>query len=212
MHVFSLFFSFFSFRRKERKNACFSFFLSFFPLKGPRGPLKGPTPGFLAQFFGRPEIVDFWGVWAARGGRETFQKAGGRSPPPFWKLSRPPGAAQTPKIDDFRSVKKSCVRNLEGFLLSWLRNRAMVLSPGGSPRTPPGGSPAEYSLVLSLKGPRGHFKGPRDPFKAPRGPLKGPRGPFKGPGSGKRTPGSPLKGPRGPFKGPGSGKRTPGSF
>ena len=28
-------------------------------------------------------------------------------PPSFWRVSRPPGAAQTPKIDDFRSVKKS---------------------------------------------------------------------------------------------------------
>ena len=48
-----------------------------------------------------------FGVWAAPGGRETFQKGGGRSPPSFWKVSRPPGTAQTPKIDDFRSVKKS---------------------------------------------------------------------------------------------------------
>ena len=30
--------------------------------------------------------------------------------PSFWKVSRPPGAAQTPKIDDFRSVKKSCIK------------------------------------------------------------------------------------------------------
>ena len=44
------------------------------------------------------------GVWAAPGGRETFQKGGGRSPPPFWRVSRPPGAAQTLKIYDFRSA------------------------------------------------------------------------------------------------------------
>ena len=41
-----------------------------------------------------------WGVWAAPGGRETFQKGGGLRPPPFCRVSRPPGAAQTPKIDD----------------------------------------------------------------------------------------------------------------
>ena len=44
------------------------------------------------------------GVWAAPGGREAFQKDGGLRPPPFWKFSRPPGAAQTPQIDDFRSA------------------------------------------------------------------------------------------------------------
>jgi len=38
------------------------------------------------------------GVWAAPDGRETFQKEGGLRPPPFWKVSRPPGAAQTPLI------------------------------------------------------------------------------------------------------------------
>ena len=47
-----------------------------------------------------------WWVWAAPGGRETLQKGGGFRPPLFWKVSRPPGAAQTPKIDDLRSVKK----------------------------------------------------------------------------------------------------------
>ena len=47
------------------------------------------------------------GVWATLGGRGTLQKGGGLRPPPCWKVSRPPGVAQTPKIDDFRSVKKS---------------------------------------------------------------------------------------------------------
>ena len=50
-------------------------------------------------------------VWAAPGGRDTCQKGGGRSTSPFRKVSRPPGAAQTPKTDDFRSVKKSFIRN-----------------------------------------------------------------------------------------------------
>jgi len=31
--------------------------------------------------------------------------------PPFWKVVRPPGAAQTPKIYDLRTVKKSYIRN-----------------------------------------------------------------------------------------------------
>ena len=48
----------------------------------------------------------------APGGRKTFQTGGGLRPPPFWKVLRPPGAAQTPKIDDLRSVKKSYIKNL----------------------------------------------------------------------------------------------------
>ena len=39
----------------------------------------------------------FWVLWAAPGGRETLQKGEGTSPPTFLKVSRPPGAAQTPK-------------------------------------------------------------------------------------------------------------------
>jgi len=55
------------------------------------------------------------GVWAAPGGRGTFQK---REPATatLWKVSRPPGAAQTPNIDDFRFVKKSDIKTLFGNL------------------------------------------------------------------------------------------------
>ena len=49
-----------------------------------------------------------FGVWAAPGGRETLKKGGRLRPPSFWKASRPPGAAQTPKFDDSRSVRKPC--------------------------------------------------------------------------------------------------------
>ena len=47
-----------------------------------------------------------WGVWAAPDGRVTFQKDGGLRLPLFWKVSRPPGAAQIQKINDFRSVAR----------------------------------------------------------------------------------------------------------
>ena len=67
--------------------------------------------GFLIYDFLADRKSSSWGVWAAPGGRDTFQKAGGLRPPLFWKVSRPPGAAQTPKIDDFRSVKKSDIKN-----------------------------------------------------------------------------------------------------
>ena len=69
------------------------------------------TPDFLIHDFFTDRKSSIWGVWAAPGGRETLQKGGERSPPPFGKVSRPPGAAQTPQIDDFRPVKKSYIRN-----------------------------------------------------------------------------------------------------
>ena len=50
--------------------------------------------------------------WARSRGWIPFQKGGGLRPPPFWRVSRPPGAAQTPNIDDFRSAKKIIYQNL----------------------------------------------------------------------------------------------------
>ncbi len=44
------------------------------------------------------------GVWAAPGAPETLQNDGGRSPPPFGRVSGAPGAAQTPKMTDFLSL------------------------------------------------------------------------------------------------------------
>jgi len=67
------------------------------PFKDPRGPFKGPRGPSKGSSTGNP------------GGRETFQKDGGLRPSPFCKVSQAPGAAQTPEIDDFRSVKKSCI-------------------------------------------------------------------------------------------------------
>ena len=44
--------------------------------------------------------------------------------PPFWKVSRPPGAAQTPQIDDFRPVK---IRKHELFFEnSWIGGSRQV--------------------------------------------------------------------------------------
>ncbi len=45
------------------------------------------------------------GVWAATGAQEALPKGGGRSPPPFGRASRVPGAAQTPKMTEFRNFK-----------------------------------------------------------------------------------------------------------
>ena len=44
-------------------------------------------------------------VWAAPGAPESLAKGKGRSPPPFGRVSGAPGAAQTPKMTDFRSLK-----------------------------------------------------------------------------------------------------------
>ena len=44
--------------------------------------------------------------------------------PPFWKVSRPPGAAQTPQIDDFRSIKTILqAKMVDGFEATWESNR-----------------------------------------------------------------------------------------
>ncbi len=47
-----------------------------------------------------------WGILVAPGALETLQKGGGLCPPPFWRVSRAPGAAQTPKMTDFQSLHK----------------------------------------------------------------------------------------------------------
>ena len=46
--------------------------------------------------FGRPGVVDV-GVWAASGGRETFQKDGGLRPPSFWRAPQPPRGRPDPR-------------------------------------------------------------------------------------------------------------------
>ena len=68
------------------------------------------TPGFLKKVFLAERESSILVVWAAPGGPETIQKDGWLRPPPFWKVSRPPRAVQAPKIDDFRSVKKPCIK------------------------------------------------------------------------------------------------------
>ena len=76
---------------------------------GPQAPASAPTVGA----FGTPPLTRRnlggyrWGeygilrdgglvillkiVWAAPGGFKTTQKGGGRSPPPFWMVVKPPG-------------------------------------------------------------------------------------------------------------------------
>ena len=55
-----------------------------------------------------PEIADFGGL-AGPGSRKTLPKGGGRSPSLFKRVSRAPGACQTPKIGHVRVRGGSCI-------------------------------------------------------------------------------------------------------
>ncbi len=66
-------------------------------------PSRGCTLGGKFQVFkGRKSVI--LGVWAAPGARETIPLGGGLRPPPFGRVSRAAGAAQIPKMTDFRSL------------------------------------------------------------------------------------------------------------
>ena len=69
------------------------------------------TFGFLIHDFWAGRKSSIFGFWAAPGARETMQKCGGLRPPHFGMAFGAPGAAQTPKIDDFRPAQKSCMKN-----------------------------------------------------------------------------------------------------
>ena len=62
-----------------------------------RLPEGGLAEGGLG--FGRKSFV--FGVWVAPVGFKTFQRGGGRSPPPLWMVLKPPGPGQIPKTTDF---------------------------------------------------------------------------------------------------------------
>ncbi len=66
---------------------------------------------FYTLFLGRPEVVDFGGL-GGPGGPNNHAKIWRLCPSYFCMVSRAPGAAQTPKIDDFRPAQKSCIKNL----------------------------------------------------------------------------------------------------
>ena len=65
-------------------------------------PIRGCTLAGNLEFFKDPEI----GHCGGPGARETLPKGAGRRPTPFGMVSRAPGAAQTPKMADFRVLKK----------------------------------------------------------------------------------------------------------
>jgi hypothetical protein len=63
------------------------------------------TLGGKVEFFkGRKSVI--CGVLAAPGAPDTLPKGGGLRPPSFGRVSRAPGAAQTPKRTYFRSLFK----------------------------------------------------------------------------------------------------------
>ena len=68
------------------------------------------TPRFLIYDLLTNRKSSILGIWAAPGDRETLQKGGGRRPPSFWKVSRPPGAAQTPTSTISRRSKNHILK------------------------------------------------------------------------------------------------------
>ncbi len=109
---------------------------------GPRVHKRGCTlAGSKVPEFFKDRKSDIFGVWAAP---ETFAKSEGRSPPPFWRGLRgygAPGAAQTPKMTDFRPLK-----SLEFHLKA--QPRMVPGTPG--PRVHKG---PRYTLVLGTIDP-----------------------------------------------------------
>ena len=77
------------------------------PFEGPRGPLKD-----VAALWGPIEFLNFlrvgswsfWGCGRPRGTRRPFKKGGGEAPRPSEMATEAPGAAQTPKMTDVRSL------------------------------------------------------------------------------------------------------------
>ncbi len=63
------------------------------------------TLGFLMRGFWVGRTVDFWGLGGTGGPKNTSKLWGAKV---FWAA----GAAQTPKIDDFRPAQKACIKNL----------------------------------------------------------------------------------------------------
>ena len=59
--------------------------------------------GFLLPALWADRQSSIFGVWAASAAPKTIPRGWGRSPPPFGMVFGAAGAAQTPKIDDFRS-------------------------------------------------------------------------------------------------------------
>ena len=111
--------------------------------------------GFLIYDFLTDRKSSILGVWAAPGGRDSFQKDGGLRPPPFCKVSRPPGAAQTPKIDDLRSVKKSYIKTLgvstDKTSSSSEGSVSELASAPGHAWAPGTGGPCTYEKLTFLK-------------------------------------------------------------
>ena len=91
----------------------------------------------------------------SRAAGKPYKRMGGFRPPPLWKVSRPPGAAQNTKMSDLME-NRSFWGSLKG-----------PRGPFKGPRGP-------------LKGPRGPFKGTRGPFKGPRGPRDVAQGNARG--------------------------------
>ena len=142
-------------------------------------PRGGFSRGGIWLKIGRFRFV----VWAAPVGCEAFQKGGGRSPPPFWKAVKPPGAAQTLKTTDCQPNPKppsakppSGNRRYKGArslaLVRTIQARPSWQRVAGAPCPPRGLYIWRVALApCPLRGCTLAENG-----GTPRGPYKGPRG------------------------------------
>ncbi len=62
--------------------------------------------------FGIPSSYNVLGFGKPRRPQTPFQKVGGRSPAPSGMVLGATGAAQTPKIGEFRPAQKPCIKNI----------------------------------------------------------------------------------------------------
>jgi hypothetical protein len=75
------------------------------PIGAPSAPIGANGVAWELSVCKGSGIGHFRGSGRPRGPRETLPKGGGPRPPPFGRVSGAPGAAQTHKMTDFRSLK-----------------------------------------------------------------------------------------------------------
>ena len=69
------------------------------------------TLGFFIHGFWAGRKSPILGVWAAPAAAKTIPEGGGASPPPSGSFFWAAGAAQTPKINDFRAAQRPSIKN-----------------------------------------------------------------------------------------------------
>jgi hypothetical protein len=104
------------------------------------------TLGFYNSWFsaGRRSLTSW--VWAAPAAPKTIAKGGELRPPPFGIVFWAAGAAQTPKVDDFRPAQQPCIKNLS-VLLPGRKSKILNGLLPGRHRNGPSGRPWPISVL-----------------------------------------------------------------